>query len=351
MRLALILWIPAALLFAIVETPLAVASTNYSELAVRLIDTRGDEYVEARAEALSLGENERIALLETLETSDVFGAALLAEALKLRITDPALAREFDARLKKVFETPAAMDILGRAHYYENVREFIPEDPAIAPLAFEAACKIDRSFATALMNMERSRMIEWFAALAAHPSGDGPLTYDEPRYGAMNAAIRLTGQNGPAVIPAYTKAYKTIRNRSHAADDLGFCSSLVRNINLMLGEPDQAWLAELRAFERELMPRQGLRPWLWDRAVVKQDFEAAQARVKDLEEALKKVGINVHDRIPRGDPARFKFERDAPLLDEREAARRMDAFRQAEEEAEAKRRLWTAKALWDYLSGE
>ncbi len=209
----------------------------------------GDEYMQARKEALKLPNAQFQELLASLREGDAASSGrIVAAALQLRKTNEAVAQEFDTRVQAATDHPETATRSGRPKY----SAWWPLDrPELDPLAFELILK--RSA------VEPLRQAYAMVADRPNPSNIDRILALAQIEGSMWCGRLLRTAEGNAaeqarITPVLVSTYKHWRERGeleagcfHVLASFGTSAQLDA-------------LKEIRDFERAQCGREGLTPW-------------------------------------------------------------------------------------------
>lgn len=235
--------------------------SDLAALRTVLFETTGQEYLEARQEALELSNEHFAKLLNPWRKGARDSVPrLLADILTVRRSEPAGAKTFDAMLAEGIANPDMRSRSGRPRYLFRTGPFLLE--LKNPLMFEAVLKLDFSWPVQRTLMEGLKG-------AYPPSIDRHLALlradvSEGVKGKAVYALGWIARDHPEnrIIAPLVQRYEQRRQDASFLYKPFAASGFMERASLTwLGTPEALEaLEELIVFEQIQMPLQGLQPW-------------------------------------------------------------------------------------------
>jgi hypothetical protein len=224
-------------------------AAHVAELRARLSESTGDAYAAARKEAQGLAEPQFRDLLDSLCAGEPISTdRIVANALRLRKSQPALAEEFDSHVQESVHNPVRNTRSGRPRY----TAWWPHDrPELDPMALELILKRGaieplRQAFMLVVDRPNSANVDSVLALA---QAEGISWCSR-----LVTAASVRADDPSRVTPIIVTLHKKWRARGEI--DL----SAVEAIAYFGGPLQLAALKDLRDFERKQCEADGLAPW-------------------------------------------------------------------------------------------
>lgn len=276
-RTAIVLPLMVSLFLAWGTCPAAEASEDIKALLLDAVKKDDDlAYTKARERALRLPDKEFSSLLDGLAQEGAWQAMAIRDGLKLRREQPLVAKEFDDRLTEIIENPitrrdGSKRYLTRTAPGVTIRGLMRKKEHDS-LRFEACLtqKVKVESQPSVPGPERDSLRASLLGL----SNDNPanmaryvaMLRDVPKWTTavrVSSGIASVAQWSPgsvdAVLPQLIEAYRKLRQEANA-EQMQAARRLVLAINRAAPNRRETSLDEIRKFERETMPKQGLEPW-------------------------------------------------------------------------------------------
>lgn len=273
----------AAVAIAVTPACPALGQSDSQGMSAAIVDLTGERYVAARATALGLPKEEFELLMgDLLKSGPASPAAVVASALSVRHSSPALAQEFDSHIKESVEKPDMGSRSGRPQY----NAWWPKDrPELDPLVFEVIVKrtvpdpLRHEFITGMSRPNRANV----NAILAIADMEG-ITYA----GMLRGATAGSVSEQDRITPVIVEIHKKWRSKGQIS------SGGVYALSTFGRAPQLAALKAIREFERQRATEEGLEPW--SEVDVRKLFESALVDLNGAQVQLDRV------RDAEGDPA-------------------------------------------------
>ena len=221
-----------------------------SNVMQSLLDSTGEDYINARNAALELDEADFVDLVFLLNLADpISEERLVASALQTRKEQPAVTAEFDEHLQDSINNPMRGTASGKPKYIA----WWPRDRfKFDPLAFEAHLKLD--LPKGLKHSFSGRMGR------KNPANIDRYLYLAKKFGVaflflIPDAARSVPHERERITPLIVTYHKYWRQRGHSYN--GAIYFVISDFGNQL-QLDA--MHEIEAFERQHLPTEGLTPW-------------------------------------------------------------------------------------------